>query len=250
MLRTTEYVDWVTLIDLGENGEADRPDRNHSTNSTQWAACNDETCGVAFECLEQRLLMSGTEPLAPSQIVDMQWDGAVTQVIVDEWVVRFDGAEAKTDPLTTSLLEYGFDNAEMRSLGGNGFGIITATGTDYESIVAWADLQSDVLYVEPNFVHTMGDMIESTSPNDSSFRWLWGMNNTGQTGGTADADIDAVEAWDLTTGSSNVVIAVIDTGVDYTHPDLAANMWTNLGEIAGDGIDNDGNGYIDDLHGY
>ena len=79
---------------------------------------------------------------------------------------------------------------------------------------------------------------------------LWGLNNQGQTGGTADADIHAEEAWEITTGSSNTIVAVVDTGVDYLHPDLAANMWSNPGEIAGDGIDNDGNGYVDDVHGY
>ena len=75
------------------------------------------------------------------------------------------------------------------------------------------------------------------------------MNNTGQSGGVADADIDAPEAWDISTGSHDVIIGVIDTGVDHTHPDLMANIWSNPGEIAGDGIDNDGNGFIDDMHG-
>ena len=78
---------------------------------------------------------------------------------------------------------------------------------------------------------------------------MWGLNNTGQTGGTRDADIDAPEAWETFTGSPNVVVAVIDTGVDYTHPDLAANMWRNPGEVAGDGVDNDANGYVDDVYG-
>jgi len=101
-----------------------------------------------------------------------------------------------------------------------------------------------VKYVEPNYlVHTM------TTPNDPSFGELWGLNNTGQSGGTVDADIDAVEAWDVTTGSRSVIVGVIDTGVDYRHPDLADNMWVNPNEVAGNGIDDDNNGYIDDVHG-
>ena len=79
---------------------------------------------------------------------------------------------------------------------------------------------------------------------------MWGLNNTGQTGGTPGADIDAERAWNVSTGSSDVMVAVIDTGVDYTHPDLAANIWTNPGEIPGNGIDDDNNGYIDDIHGW
>lgn len=90
----------------------------------------------------------------------------------------------------------------------------------------------------------------SLLPDDTSFSQLWGMHNTGQTGGTADADIDAVEAWDLTTGSREVLVGVIDTGVDRTHPDLVANMWRNPNEIAGNGVDDDRNGFVDDVNGW
>ncbi|EGJ32909.1 subtilisin-like serine protease, partial [Moorena producens 3L] len=102
-----------------------------------------------------------------------------------------------------------------------------------------------ILYIEPDFiVETIGD------PNDSRFDELWGMHNTGQTGGTDDADIDAQEAWDITTGSDNIVVGIIDTGIDYDHEDLRDNMWKNPGEIADNGIDDDGNGYIDDVYGW
>jgi subtilisin family serine protease/PKD repeat protein len=99
--------------------------------------------------------------------------------------------------------------------------------------------------VEYNFKVSIG-----LTPNDPMYPQLWGLNNIGQTGGTIDADIDAPEAWGVQTGSQDVVVAVIDTGVDYNHPDLSANIWTNPGEIPGNGIDDDGNGFIDDVHGY
>ena len=100
-------------------------------------------------------------------------------------------------------------------------------------------------YIEPNYTITL----DATVPNDPNFEELWGLNNTGQTGGTPDADIDAPEAWDIQTGN-NVLVGVIDTGIDYNHPDLVNNMWVNPGEIAGNGLDDDGNGYVDDVHGY
>ena len=105
--------------------------------------------------------------------------------------------------------------------------------------------RSDVLYAEPNY-----RMYATGIPDDSEFGDLWGLHNEGQTGGRDDADIDAPRAWDVTVGSANSVVAVIDTGVDYNHPDIAANMWTNSAEVPNDGLDNDGNGYVDDVHGY
>src|SRR3990172_9033280 len=122
----------------------------------------------------------------------------------------------------------------------------------------------NVARVEPDYVVTL-----DLTPNDPDYSHLWGLNNTGQAGGTPDADIDAPEAWDVTTGSSSVVVAVVDTGAQVavpgilpppligcpgtstTHPDLAANIWTNPGETAGTaGFDDDGNSYIDDVHGW
>jgi len=104
----------------------------------------------------------------------------------------------------------------------------------------------DVEYAEPNYKLYALDVF----PNDPMFDDLWGLHNTGQTGGTTDADIDAPEAWEITTGSNEVIVAVIDTGVDYDHDDLAANMWVNDAELNGTAdVDDDGNGYIDDIYG-
>lgn len=103
----------------------------------------------------------------------------------------------------------------------------------------------DVEYAEQNgFYHSC------VIPNDPSFGNQWALENTGQFGGTPDADIDATDAWNINTGSSDVIIAIVDTGVDYTHPDLAAKIWNNYDEIASNGIDDDGNGYIDDVIGW
>ncbi|MGH2693244.1 MAG: S8 family serine peptidase [Actinomycetota bacterium] len=82
-----------------------------------------------------------------------------------------------------------------------------------------------------------------TIPNDPSFEDLWGLHNL------SDTDIDAPEAWDISTGSDSVVVGVIDTGVAYNHPDLQSQMWTNPGDPTVNGVDEDGNGYVDDVHG-
>jgi subtilisin family serine protease len=105
--------------------------------------------------------------------------------------------------------------------------------------------EPSVAYAEPDYLlHT------SVVPNDPYFSQLYGMQNTGQTGGTNDADIDATDVWERHTGNRSILIGVIDTGIDYLHPDLAANIWTNPGEIPGNGIDDDHNGFIDDIHGW
>lgn len=102
----------------------------------------------------------------------------------------------------------------------------------------------DVVEVAPNFIRH-----PYVVPNDPLFADQWGLQNTAQVGGVAGADIRAANAWETSTGSSGTVLAVLDSGVDYTHEDLAANMWHNLQETPGDGLDNDGNGYMDDIHG-
>ena len=107
------------------------------------------------------------------------------------------------------------------------------------------ELEEFVKVVEPDYyVYAIG------TPDDSRLLELWGMHNTGQTGGTEDKDIDAPEAWNINTGSRDVLVGVIDTGVDRDHEDLLANMWTNPNEIPGNGKDDDGNGFVDDVYGW
>lgn len=96
-----------------------------------------------------------------------------------------------------------------------------------------------VRLAEPDFIASINRL-----PADPRFYDLVGMFNS------RDADIDALEAWDISTDASNVTVAVIDTGIDLVHEDLAANLWSNPGETAGNGVDDDGNGLIDDVHGW
>ncbi|HEY1120526.1 MAG TPA: S8 family serine peptidase, partial [Haloferula sp.] len=116
-----------------------------------------------------------------------------------------------------------------------------------------AELKADpsVETVEPNYIRH----VSAAASSDPDFSKLWGLHNTGQTvngvTGTAGADVRFLEAWPLARQNGpEVVVAVADTGLDPTHPDLAGSLWTNPGEIAGNGIDDDGNGRIDDVHGF
>ena len=129
-----------------------------------------------------------------------------------------------------------------------------ATTLSVEETVKRYSQDLRVQFIEPNY--NDNKLAVPLIPNDPSFPLLWGLNNTGQTGGTPNADIDAPEAWGDLQGwgwfpnTGNAVVGVIDTGVDYTHPDLINNIWTNPGEIPGNFLDDDGNGYIDDVHGW
>lgn len=120
------------------------------------------------------------------------------------------------------------------------------------ALIAGLRSDPDVELAEPNFLRWPNS---TTPPNDPFFPQLWGLLNTGQTvngtAGTAGADIGYLKARALArTSATNAIVAVIDTGIDYRHPDLISNLWSNSGEIAGNGVDDDGNGYIDDVHGY
>jgi subtilisin family serine protease len=121
---------------------------------------------------------------------------------------------------------------------------------DYERdpSVAWA---------VPNLLTHRDEVV----PTDPLFTEQWGLRNDGQphqiadpppatVQGLSDADIDASDAWSTTTGSSEAVIAIIDSGIEAAHPDLSMSLWSNVDEIAGNGLDDDGNGYVDDTYGW
>ena len=88
------------------------------------------------------------------------------------------------------------------------------------------------------------------TPNDAQFSEQWGLHNTGQLSGTVDVDVDAPEFWDIIGSTPGIVIAVLDSGLNFTHPDLQNSAWINLSEISGDGIDNDSSGKVDDMNGW
>jgi len=125
------------------------------------------------------------------------------------------------------------------------------SGQSVTDAIAALEQRADVRYAEPNWIYHAS----STYPDDPLFNRLWGLENTGQAvngnpAGTADDDIDAPEAWDHNRGSASTVVAVVDSGVAWDHPDLAPNMWTNPNEIPGNGIDDDHNGQVDDVRGW
>ncbi|MGH2905629.1 MAG: S8 family serine peptidase [Solirubrobacterales bacterium] len=188
------------------------------------------------------------------QMADATYGGSLSHetVVPDQLVVRYKSsataderaaARRSIDASVEKKLE--LPRSELLSLPSN---------SSEKDLAAKISQQPGVEFGEPN-----GVVHATLTPNDTQFTDLWAMNNTGQTGGTADADIDAVEAWNTTTGSTGVVTAVIDTGVDYLHEDLDQNIWQNSGETGLDGsshdkrtngIDDDGNGFVDDYRGW
>ncbi len=146
------------------------------------------------------------------------------EVMAGEVIVRFNTPELQTY-LNNALSVIG--ESEHRGIGAASLDMfrVRSRRMNAETLARILSQLPGVQYAEPNYV------IRTTlTPNDTQFGNLWAMNNTGQTisgqTGVPDADIDGVEAWDVSTGSSSIVVGVVDTGVDYNHPDLAANMWT------------------------
>jgi serine protease len=150
-------------------------------------------------------------------------------------VTMANGADVKT---AVTKLAASPHAAGVEHLGFDIYRVTLPAGVSPASALRPLSAVRGVAVAEPDYVVRL-----AATPNDPSYGSLWGLNNAN------DADIDAPEAWDVGTGTGGTVVAVIDSGVDYTHPDLAANMWRNPGETPGDGVDNDTNGIIDDVFG-
>ena len=203
-----------------------------------------------IESLEGRRLMSGTAAPLGIDAVSVAWNGQTHLAKPGSWVVGFEQVKgqvaAQLGKVSSLLARADLGLTATRHLGANGlFKIDAAAGADVRAAVSKLP---GFKFLEPDFVL----QADATPANDPYYAagHLWGLNNTGQSGGLADADIDAPEAWDLARGNGSTIVGVIDSGVDYSHPDLAANIWTNPGEVAGDGLDNDVNGYVDDVRGW
>ncbi len=178
---------------------------------------------------------------------DAQSARVLTAYVPDQVLVEF-RAETRDEATRRHRERYGFETLRrFRTIGAQQMRL--PAGTSVERALELLRTDPDVVYAEPNYYRS-ADLL----PDDPEFSLLWGLHNTGQpvndTVGTPDADLDATEAWDVTTGTGDVVVAVIDSGLDFSHPDLAANVWTNPGEIPANGVDDDANGYVDDMRGW
>ncbi len=119
----------------------------------------------------------------------------------------------------------------------------TPAGSTVAEVVRELEQRPEVVYAEPNYLYQAAAV-----PNDPLYPQMWALGASSN-----DADLDAPEAWDLTKGSNDVTVAVVDSGVAFDHPDLADNIWVNRGEagpLAHNGRDDDGNGYVDDVRGW
>jgi subtilisin family serine protease len=207
-----------------------------------------------------------------SPTINLPWQGNdfITAYEPDQIIVKFKNGctaqekEAKKQNLGLS---------KMKDIGDTDAELLQITKGEMNNILNQLERSGDVEYAVPNYrflpagsntkpgkkgkqktPQPLGD------PNDTLFSRQWALTNTGQeivnypfgslVQGTVDIDINAPDAWDSIESSEEVLVGVLDTGVDIYHPDLCDNIWINPGEIAGDGIDNDNNGYVDDVYGW
>lgn len=193
-------------------------------------------------------------------------EGAETpQILTDQFVANFEDGVGR-DRIDKTNATYGVEILMEDPVEENTF-LLTVTDDSERDALDMANLYHQEVpteFGEPNFiavidylrkrVSTDSPPFRQTIPNDPLFNHQWHHQNTGQNGGTTDADLDTPHAWDITMGDPGTVVAVYDSGFDVDgpnpHPDLDPNLWQNPGETAGNGSDDDGNGYVDDTNGW
>lgn len=209
-----------------------------------------------LETLERRAMLAADAGLlsktpVPAWFASLPTAQPVGATTVNEWIVQLSDRSLKTIQSVAdagkALARPSLGIQVVKGLGMPGQLLVSATGSA-ATVTSFLRRHPLIQHVESNAKIEMP--LAAPVPNDPRYGDLWGLNNVGQAGGTVDADIDAAEAWEISTGSDSVIVAVIDTGIDVSHPDLRDNIWVNPGEVAGDGIDNDGNGFIDDINGW
>jgi len=175
-------------------------------------------------------------------------DGARVSHVHGEVIVQFDPSSAGDDRADA---RGDAETSALEGLGSPGLQLVEIEdGSSVAETIRELEADPAVRHASPNLIRE-----PHAIPNDTRFGELWGLNNTGQQvfnapGGTADADIDAPAAWDINTGDPGTVVAVMDTGADLAHADLAPQLWQNPGEIGGNGVDDDANGFVDDVSGF
>jgi len=205
-----------------------------------------------LETLEPRVMLSASLNL-PEGLEVVDYRGGQVVALEDSWIMTFDRSvtsETLTAEFSGVVADLGIsvDSVLHR---GRRFMEFTTPDPLNERAIDWVRGQTDnLINIEPNVARS-----PTRLPDDPLLDQQFWVENTGQPipgllQGTPGADIDLERAWEVTTGSSGVVIAVVDTGVEITHPDLADNIWVNPGEVPGNGIDDDGNGLVDDVNGW
>ena len=186
------------------------------------------------------------------------WAGSghpATEYVEGDAIITFKPSVALTDAARTLArhsLVWKHRFAHLSEFRGRQTGLVHADNRTTAQLIAELKNDPDVETAEPNYLR----WITTMTPNDTYFTNLWALQNTGQSinglAGTAGDDIHFVPGWALAQqpGTNPPVVAVIDTGVDYRHPDLASNIWINTGENPTNGLDNDGDGYVNDYYGY
>lgn len=211
------------------------------------------------EQLEARVMLNAAPQDDRYATHTINWNGRAVEVVRDSWVLTFHNEQTRQQVAnrTVKVAEFfGLQPERIETTALGMFSSLVVRGQVTEAMAQAAVQHFPWLrLVEPNRVYQ-----HRLAPNDAGYPFQWGHNNTGlefpdsgtgqPAAGVPGADIDAELAWNITTGTDRVVIAVIDTGVQLTHPDLAANIWTNPLEIPNNGIDDDGNGFVDDVNGW